>query len=69
VQDERRVLVWPVDDRNAECTSRRMADLLIVDDNIDLAQLLEQLLRDEGHEVRVAHDGETSASICSRRVT
>ncbi len=35
-----------------------MANLLIVDDNVDLAGLLEVLLTAEGHRVRVAYDGE-----------
>jgi len=34
-----------------------MADLLIVDDDSDLADLLAETLRAEGHAVRVAHDG------------
>jgi CheY-like chemotaxis protein len=34
-----------------------MAALLIVDDDQDMADLLSELLRSEGHEVRVAHDG------------
>jgi CheY-like chemotaxis protein len=36
----------------------RMADILVVDDNVDLAQLVELLLVSENHRVRVAHDGE-----------
>lgn len=31
--------------------------VLIVDDDIDSAEVLDELLRSEGHEVRVAHDG------------
>ena len=34
-----------------------MADLLVVDDDADLAPMLADLLRAEGHEVRVAVDG------------
>lgn len=35
-----------------------MADLLVVDDNEDLASLVQLLLEAEGHDVRVAHNGE-----------
>jgi CheY-like chemotaxis protein len=35
-----------------------MADLLIVDDNVDLAELLGDFFASEGHRVRIAHDGE-----------
>ncbi len=35
-----------------------MADVVIVDDDEDVAWMLEQLLDLDGHEVRVAHDGE-----------
>jgi CheY-like chemotaxis protein len=35
-----------------------MADILIVDDNADLAELVATLLAGEGHDVRIAHDGE-----------
>lgn len=34
-----------------------MADLLIVDDDADVCELLDELLRAEGYAVRVAHDG------------
>jgi CheY-like chemotaxis protein len=34
-----------------------MADLLLVDDDIDMADLVAALLRDEGHVVRVAGNG------------
>jgi DNA-binding NtrC family response regulator len=34
-----------------------MADLLIVDDDLDMADLLAEVLRADGHEVRVAGDG------------
>jgi CheY-like chemotaxis protein len=34
-----------------------MASLLIVDDDLDLADVLAEVLRSEGHEVRVARDG------------
>jgi CheY-like chemotaxis protein len=34
-----------------------VADVLIVDDDTDSAEVLAQILRDEGHHVRIAHDG------------
>jgi CheY-like chemotaxis protein len=35
----------------------RMASILIVDDDVEAGDLLADLLRDEGHEVRVARNG------------
>jgi CheY-like chemotaxis protein len=35
-----------------------MADLLIVDDDPDVAELLAEVLGRRGHQVRIAHDGE-----------
>jgi DNA-binding NtrC family response regulator len=40
-----------------------MADLVIVDDDNDLAELLAEFLRMEGHEVRVAHDGDDGLKV------
>jgi DNA-binding NtrC family response regulator len=37
---------------------RSMADLLIVDDDMDVAEILTDVLRSEGHLVRIARDGE-----------
>ncbi len=34
-----------------------MADLLVVDDDADLADVLAEFLGAEGHDVRIAHDG------------
>jgi DNA-binding NtrC family response regulator len=34
-----------------------MADLLVVDDDPDLGELLAELMRESGHDVRVARDG------------
>jgi len=31
--------------------------MLVVDDNVDAAEMLEMLLTNSGHEVRIAHDG------------
>lgn len=45
-----------------------MADLLAVDDDVDVSEALEELLRAEGHVVRVAHDGvEGLAALDERR--
>jgi DNA-binding NtrC family response regulator len=35
-----------------------MAAFLIVDDDLDVAELLKQLLEEDGHEVRLANNGE-----------
>lgn len=35
-----------------------MADLLIVDDDMDVAELLGEALAYRGHSIRIAHDGE-----------
>jgi CheY-like chemotaxis protein len=35
----------------------RQSAILVVDDNQDAADLLAEVLRDQGHDVRVAHDG------------
>jgi PAS domain S-box-containing protein len=35
----------------------RQASILVVDDNRDAADLLAEVLRDQGHDVQVAHDG------------
>lgn len=35
-----------------------MADLLIVDDDMDMAELLGEALAHRGHQIRIAHDGE-----------
>ena len=35
-----------------------MADLLIVDDDMDVAELLGEALAHRGHQIRIAHDGE-----------
>src|SRR5205814_5178107 len=39
--------------------------LLVVDDNVDAAESLASLLEIEGHEVRVAHDGETALRVAA----
>ncbi|NVB81624.1 MAG: GAF domain-containing protein [Kofleriaceae bacterium] len=44
-------------------TSRR---ILVVDDNVDAATLLADLLRTVGHDVRVAHDGAVALDIQAR---
>ena len=44
-----------------------MADLLVVDDDPDLAELLTAFLETEGHSVRVAHDGREGLRLVSQR--
>jgi PAS domain S-box-containing protein len=41
--------------------------ILVVDDNRDAAKCLALLLRLEGHDVRVAHDGETALAMAQRQ--
>src|SRR5271156_6822381 len=46
--------------------TRKLSEIrrvLIVDDNHDSAELLALLLRREGHETRVAHDGEEAIRV------
>lgn len=45
-----------------------MASILVLDDNEDLASVMEALLEAEGHEVRVAHDGEAGLRLLEDRV-
>jgi DNA-binding NtrC family response regulator len=45
-----------------------MADLLVVDDDPEVADCLAQILGDEGHLVRIAHDGEQGLELLKRRV-
>jgi len=44
-----------------------MASLLVVDDDVDLADLLAELLAQEGHEVRLARDGEDGLARLAER--
>src|SRR5262245_57741673 len=45
-----------------------MADLLVVDDDVDGADMLADVLRDEGHVVRIAHDGLQGLALLARRL-
>jgi PAS domain S-box-containing protein len=45
------------DDRPAPARRAGQPSILVVDDNEDAADLLAEVLRDQGHDVRVAHDG------------
>jgi CheY-like chemotaxis protein len=47
------------DQRAAEPAVPRLARVLVVDDNVDLARGLARLLQIHGHDVRVAYDGPT----------
>jgi DNA-binding NtrC family response regulator len=44
-----------------------MADLLIVDDDLDSAEALADILRAEGHEVRVGYDGREGLRLAGER--
>ena len=44
-----------------------MADLLIVDDDLDSAEALADILRAEGHEVRVGYDGNEGLRLAGER--
>jgi DNA-binding NtrC family response regulator len=44
-----------------------MADLLIVDDDVDISWLLEQLLALEGHTLRIASDGAAGLRLLQER--
>jgi len=39
-------------------------EILVVDDNIDLATILQDTLKGEGYDVMIAHDGKTALAIC-----
>jgi FixJ family two-component response regulator len=40
-----------------------MADLVVVDDDVDVADSLAEILRDEGHYVRIGHDGKQGLAL------
>src|SRR5262245_37249971 len=42
--------------------SRSLLRVLIVEDSVDAAEIMAELLKRRGHEVRVAHDGATGLS-------
>lgn len=45
-----------------------MADVLIIDDDIDIAEVLGEMMRAEGHEVRVGYDGEEGLRLARERL-
>src|SRR6187549_3370322 len=45
-----------------------MLDVLIIDDELDLRETLEELVRDAGHKVQVAADGAAGVDEVRRRV-
>jgi len=45
-----------------------MADLLVIDDDLDGADALAELMRLEGHEVRVGYDGEEGLRLMQERI-
>lgn len=44
-----------------------MADILVVDDDMDVGDLLADMMRDEGHQVRVARNGREGFTIIRER--
>jgi DNA-binding NtrC family response regulator len=44
-----------------------MADLLIIDDDIDSADVLAQIMEMEGHEIRVGYNGEDGVRLAKER--
>jgi DNA-binding response OmpR family regulator len=45
-----------------------MSDLLVVDDDADVADMLAEVLREEGHFVRIAHDGTQGLALLAERL-
>jgi DNA-binding NtrC family response regulator len=45
-----------------------MADLLVVDDDADVADSMAELLMDEGHVIRIAHDGKQGLTRLAERI-
>ena len=44
-----------------------MADLLVVDDDVDVADSLAQILRDDAHVVRIGNDGKQGLALLAER--
>jgi two-component system CheB/CheR fusion protein len=55
-----RVPAEPMDARPAQEAPSRGRRVLVVDDNVDAAELLAEVLELDGHEVSIAHDGVTA---------
>ncbi|PKO66364.1 MAG: hypothetical protein CVU22_16095 [Betaproteobacteria bacterium HGW-Betaproteobacteria-16] len=53
---------------DARAVLLRRLQILIADDNVDLAESFAELLRASGHEVEVAHDGEAALHMARTRV-
>lgn len=45
-----------------------MADVLIIDDDIDFADALAEMMRAEGHVVRIGYDGEDGLRLARERI-
>jgi CheY-like chemotaxis protein len=45
-----------------------MADLVVVDDTVEITELLDALLRGEGHQVRTAGDGAEGMKVLAERL-
>jgi PAS domain S-box-containing protein len=62
-QDSEMQLDTPHEDRAAESSSAFR--VLVVDDNVDAAESLAALLQLEGHDTRIAHDGDSALRIAA----
>lgn len=45
-----------------------MADVMIIDDDIDCAQVLGEIVRGEGHDVRIGYNGEEGLRLAHERL-
>lgn len=45
-----------------------MADVLIIDDDLDAAEILAEVMRAEGHDVRVGYDGQEGLRLLRERI-
>lgn len=44
-------------------TTPRVLRILVVDDDVEVADVLREILEEEGHQVFVAHDGESAVAL------
>jgi len=55
------------DERTELPPSKRRLRVLVVDDNIDAASMISELVREQGHEVWIAHDGMAALALASEQ--
>ena len=51
---------------NVKCRMRTMSQILVVDDEVGIRELLSEILRDEGHQVRLAENAGEARAVRSR---